>query len=141
MDLFQSFAQTRLVRFFGGCDIIRCFDTDCVLGTLTKNEQTVTEAYAVDETIFLDPNSTIPYVGTVSPAIKKALDIGALCNNASLVRNEDGAYVGQSTDVALLNVLQLFGVPDRREVRSVSDLHHPLSSTPFFIITDVPSFG
>ncbi|KAH9485618.1 Calcium-transporting ATPase 1 [Psilocybe cubensis] len=84
-------------------------------GTLTKNEQTVTEAYAVDETLFLDPSSSIPYTGTVSPAIKRALDIGALCNNASLIRNEDGVYVGQSTDVALLNVLQLFGVPDRRE--------------------------
>ncbi|KAF9529770.1 hypothetical protein CPB83DRAFT_875437 [Crepidotus variabilis] len=84
-------------------------------GTLTKNEQTVTEAYAVDETVFLDPSSTIPYTGSVSPAIRRALDIGALCNNASLEKNEDGAFVGQSTDVALLNVLQLFGIPDRRE--------------------------
>ncbi|KJA28829.1 hypothetical protein HYPSUDRAFT_33216 [Hypholoma sublateritium FD-334 SS-4] len=83
-------------------------------GTLTKNEQTVTEAYAVDETIYIDAHSTAPYVGSVSPAIKKALDIGALCNNASLVRNEDGVYVGQSTDVALLNVLHLFDLPDRR---------------------------
>jgi Ca2+-transporting ATPase len=86
------------------------------IGTLTKNEQTVTEAYAVDETVFLDPSSTVAYTGSVSPAIKKAIDIGAICNNASLVRNEDGAFVGQSTDVALLNVLQLFGLPDRREV-------------------------
>ncbi|KAF8806624.1 Ca-transporting ATPase [Phlegmacium glaucopus] len=84
-------------------------------GTLTKNEQTVTEAYSVDETIFLDPSSTIPYTGAISPAIRKALDIGALCNNASMTRNEDGVYVGQSTDVALLNVLALFGMVDRRE--------------------------
>ena len=85
-------------------------------GTLTKNEQTVTEAYSVDETIFLDPSSTIPYSGTISPAIRKTVDIGALCNNASLTRNEDGVYVGQSTDVALLNVLGVFGMADRREV-------------------------
>lgn len=85
-------------------------------GTLTKNEQTVTEVYAVDETIFLDPTSTIPYTGTVSPAVGKALDIGALCNNASLERNDDGVFMGQSTDVALLNVLQTFGLPDRRQV-------------------------
>ena len=85
-------------------------------GTLTKNEQTVTEAYSVDETIFLDPSSTVPYTGTISPAIRKALDIGALCNNASMTRNEDGVYVGQSTDVALLNVLTVFGMVDRREV-------------------------
>ncbi|TFK22572.1 calcium-transporting ATPase [Coprinopsis marcescibilis] len=84
-------------------------------GTLTKNEMTVTEAYAVDETIFLDPSGTAPYTGTVSPAIKRALDIGAICNNATLERNEDGAFVGQSTDVALLNVLAQFNMPDRRD--------------------------
>ena len=88
-------------------------------GTLTKNEQTVTEVYAVDETIFLDPTSTIPYAGSLSPAIEKALDIGALCNNASLEKNQDGVFVGQSTDVALLNVLQIFGFPDRRQVISI----------------------
>ncbi|KAF5326538.1 hypothetical protein D9611_000185 [Ephemerocybe angulata] len=83
-------------------------------GTLTKNEMTVTEAYAVDETVFLDPSSTVPYAGSVSPAIKRALDIGAVCNNASLEKNEEGIFVGQSTDVALLNVLDLFDLPDRR---------------------------
>ena len=85
-------------------------------GTLTKNEMTVTEAYAVDETIFLDPSSTVPYTASVSPAIKRALDIGALCNNASSEKNDDGVFVGQSTDVALLNVLDLFSLSDRRTV-------------------------
>ena len=70
----------------------------------------------MDETIFLDPSSTVPYTGTISPAVRKALEIGALCNNASMTRNEDGVYVGQSTDVALLNVLAVFGMMDRREV-------------------------
>ncbi|KAJ2928625.1 hypothetical protein H1R20_g8434, partial [Candolleomyces eurysporus] len=83
-------------------------------GTLTKNEMTVTEAYAVDETVFLDPSSTVPYTASVSPAIKRALDIGALCNNASTEKNEEGVFVGQSTDVALLNVLDLFSLSDRR---------------------------
>ncbi|KAG6853669.1 hypothetical protein C0991_002467 [Blastosporella zonata] len=82
----------------------------CMTNTLGK---TVTEAYAVDETITLDPNATT-YTAALSPAIRKTVDIGAICNNASLVRNEDGNYVGQSTDVALLNVLDVFGVPDRR---------------------------
>ncbi|PFH52196.1 hypothetical protein AMATHDRAFT_57558 [Amanita thiersii Skay4041] len=83
-------------------------------GTLTKNEQTVTELYAVDETIQLDPTSTTPYTLHVSLAMKKTLEIGSICNNASTERNEDGIWVGQSTDVALLNVLDIFGVPDRR---------------------------
>jgi Ca2+-transporting ATPase len=51
--------------------------------------------------------------------MKKALEIGALCNNASIVRNEDGVYVGQSTDVALLNVLDVVGVVDRRAVSNL----------------------
>lgn len=85
-------------------------------GTLTKNEQTVTELYAVDETISLDPSSVASYAAAISPAIKKTVGIGALCNNASLVRNEDGIYVGQSTDVALLNVLDIFALPDSRSV-------------------------
>lgn len=83
---------------------------------MTKNDQTVTEAYVVDETVALDPSSTTPYPGSISPALKKAVDIGVLCNNASLARNEDGVYVGQATDVALLNVLDVFGLPDRRSV-------------------------
>ncbi|KAH9935143.1 calcium-transporting ATPase [Epithele typhae] len=49
-------------------------------GTLTKNEQTVTEIYSVDETITLDGSAS------------QTLIIGS------------GAFVGQSTDVALLNV-------------------------------------
>ena len=85
------------------------------LGTLTRNDQTVTETYIVDETITLDPNSPT-YAAPISPALRKTLDIGTICNNASMVRNQDGHYVGQSTDVALLNVLEVFGLPDRRQV-------------------------
>ncbi|KAK0241115.1 Ca-transporting ATPase [Armillaria nabsnona] len=79
-------------------------------GTLTKNEQTVIEAYSVDEVIQLDNEAS----STLPPAIRMAIDIGALCNNASLSRNDDGSFVGQSTDVALLNVLYQVGLPDRR---------------------------
>ncbi|KAF7290048.1 Ca-transporting ATPase [Mycena chlorophos] len=78
-------------------------------GTLTKNEQTVIEAYSVDETVKLD---TPP--PSLSPAILKTFDIAVLCNNASMVRNEEGIFVGQSTDVAFVNVLYNLGLPDRR---------------------------
>jgi Ca2+-transporting ATPase len=83
-------------------------------GTLTKNEQTVTEAYSVDEMVRIDPTGTGLHVGAISPALRKTLEIGSLCNNASLTRNESGTYSGQSTDVALLNVLDHFGIPDQR---------------------------
>lgn len=49
------------------------------------------------------------------------MEIGALCNNASLMRNEHGEYVGQSTDVALLNVLDVFGISDQRQVGADDD--------------------
>ncbi|KAH9851152.1 calcium-transporting ATPase [Lenzites betulinus] len=82
-------------------------------GTLTKNEQTVTEVYSVDETISLDASS--PAAPTTQPSLSllKTLSIGSICNNA--VRDENGEFVGQSTDVALLNVLPLFGLTDQRQ--------------------------
>lgn len=80
-------------------------------GTLTKNEQTVTEIYVVDEHIHVDdPRSAI------SPAVRKVLEIGSLCNNSSVSRNDEGKYVGQSTDVALINVMSSFDIPDQRQV-------------------------
>ncbi|KAF8161750.1 Ca-transporting ATPase [Mycena galopus ATCC 62051] len=78
-------------------------------GTLTMNEQTVTEAYTVDEIVHLDP---LP--ATLSAALRKTFDIGAICNNASIGRNEEGIFIGQSTDVAVLNILHACGLPDRR---------------------------
>ena len=51
----------------------------------------------------------------LTPSLRKTLSIGSLCNNA--VKNDEGTYVGQSTDVALLNVLALFNMSDERQVR------------------------
>jgi Ca2+-transporting ATPase len=85
-------------------------------GTLTRNEQTVTELYTVDELVCVDPAAPAP-PAHVSPALRKTLEVGALCNDASIARNEDGIYVGQPTDVALLNVLSVFeDLPDPRQV-------------------------
>ncbi|EJT97022.1 calcium-transporting P [Dacryopinax primogenitus] len=83
-------------------------------GTLTKNEMTVTEIYTVDE---LTSVSDIAAAGVgptqrLLPAVHQTLRIGSLCNNA--FRNEEGVFVGQSTEVALLNVLEAFGLDDPR---------------------------
>lgn len=87
------------------------FVTIDVTGTLTKNEQTVTEIYVVDENIHVDdPRSTI------SPAVRKVLEIGSLCNNSSMSKDGEGKYVGQSTDVALINIMSSFDIPDQRQV-------------------------
>lgn len=86
------------------------------------------EAYAVDERVSLDSNSPATAVRTysqLSPAMKKALDIGTLCNNAVVTKGTDdgsgdgGAWEakGQSTDVALLGSMSRLGGLDKREVR------------------------
>ncbi|KAF8588832.1 Ca-transporting ATPase [Ramaria rubella] len=86
-------------------------------GTLTRNEQTVTKAYTVDELFEID-SSQSHRDSHISAALRKTLEIGCLCNNA--FKNEDSVYVGQSTDVALLNVLEIFGMIDLREMFSRS---------------------
>lgn len=82
-------------------------------GTLTKNEQTVTEAYIVDEVIHID-NLASGTKASRHPAMIKTVMIGSLCNSA--FRNEEGVCVGQATDVALLNVLESFEMSDPRPV-------------------------
>jgi len=83
-------------------------------GTLTKNEQTITEVYTVDELVHIDV-SQAHSDDHISIAVRKTLEIGCLCNNA--FKNQGGMHVGQSTDVALLNVLGVFGMIDMSEVR------------------------
>ncbi|KAG9126343.1 High affinity Ca2+/Mn2+ P-type ATPase-like protein [Ceratobasidium sp. 392] len=83
-------------------------------GTLTKNEQTVSQVFVVDHITHVDPSGSSPTssISHATPAVKKTLEIGGICNNA--FRNNGGVNVGQSTDVAMLNVLAEFGVKDER---------------------------
>lgn len=83
------------------------------VGTLTKNEMTVTTIYTVDETTTFD-DSHPPR--NISPAFEKTVQIGNICNNS--FENELGVNVGQATDVAILNVLKVLGWDDQRSVRS-----------------------
>ena len=46
--------------------------------------------------------------------LKKDADIGNLCNNADV--GEDGKFIGQPTDIALLDVVLRSGLSDEREV-------------------------
>lgn len=67
----------------------------------------------MDEHIKIDSSTSYNDVA-ISPALRKSLEIGCLCNNA--FKNEEGVHLGQSTDVALLNILSQFGMVDLREV-------------------------
>lgn len=100
------------VEALGSVNVI-CSDKT---GTLTKNEQTVTEAYVVDENIKIDVSRTI--APPSNPRLLKTLHIGHMCNHA--FRNEEGVTVGQATDVALLNVLDAYGLNDQRPVGETS---------------------
>ncbi|CAE6464561.1 unnamed protein product [Rhizoctonia solani] len=82
-------------------------------GTLTQNEQTVTQIFVVDHLVNVETGfGTRINTNVITPAVRKTLEIGGLCNNA--FRNSEGVNVGQSTDVAMLNVLAEFGVRDER---------------------------
>ncbi|KAI0264186.1 hypothetical protein BC834DRAFT_924730 [Gloeopeniophorella convolvens] len=86
-------------------------------GTLTRNEQAVAELYAVDELVPLDtsgaPAPPQHHHHHISPALRRALEIGALCNDAR-TDTPDGAPVGHAMDVALLRALAALGLPDPR---------------------------
>lgn len=84
-------------------------------GTLTQNHMTVTSLWPCEGPI-LKPGDT------------KSLDIhdmlltGTLCNNSRLL-SETGRYLGNPTDVALMEVLSKFGLEDLRPTRNrVSEL-------------------
>ncbi|KZO92293.1 calcium-transporting P [Calocera viscosa TUFC12733] len=83
-------------------------------GTLTRNEMTVTEIYVVDELVTVSDRAAagLSTPQRLSHAVHQTLRIGSLCNNA--FRNDEGVFVGQSTEVALLNVLEAFGLDDPR---------------------------
>ncbi|KAG1742482.1 hypothetical protein EDB19DRAFT_616848 [Suillus lakei] len=89
-----------------GCIYVICSGK---IDTSIKNKQTVTEIYVVDEIIHIDdPRSTI------SPAVRKVLEIESLCHNSSMSKDGEGK-LGQSPNVALINVLSSFNISDQQQ--------------------------
>ncbi|KAG8952440.1 High affinity Ca2+/Mn2+ P-type ATPase-like protein [Tulasnella sp. 424] len=117
------------VEALGSVNVI-CSDKT---GTLTKNEQTVTEAYIVDEAIAVEGLRSPP--SNPNPALLKTLQIGSICNHA--FKNEEGATVGQATDVALLNVLDVFGLPDQRSSFEIKGERPFSSETKFMAVSGI----
>ncbi|KAG8717323.1 High affinity Ca2+/Mn2+ P-type ATPase-like protein [Ceratobasidium sp. 394] len=74
----------------------------------------VSQIFVVDHITHIDPSSSSPSsISHVTPAVRKILEIGEICNNA--FRNTEGVNAGQSTHVAMPNVLAEFGV--QNEIR------------------------
>lgn len=89
-----------------GCVSVVCSDKT---GTLTSNVMTVVACQTVEEGV-IDLAVSVPH--SQSPALSKVLLVGNVCNSSH--RDERGNNVGQATDVAMVNVLRLFGLEDRR---------------------------
>ena len=79
-------------------------------GTLTTNEMTTTKVYTVDDGV-VDLHHGSPPTN-ISEAIRKTALVGNLCNRS--FKSQEGTVVGQSTEVALFNLLATLGLPDRR---------------------------
>ncbi|SNX82008.1 probable PMR1 - secretory pathway Ca++-transporting P-type ATPase [Melanopsichium pennsylvanicum] len=78
-------------------------------GTLTTNEMSVTKCWTAEDGI-LDVAQHMSHKHT--QALSRMLLTGNVCNNSH--RNEQGVNVGQATDVALVNILRVFGLEDQR---------------------------
>lgn len=73
-------------------------------GTLTENKMVVNSFY-IDQGL-----QEIKEAQVSDPSIQKSLEIGVLCNNASIEAKAADSFIGDPMEVALLNVGKKFGL-------------------------------
>ena len=87
-------------------------------GTLTTNVMTVLKAYTVEHGIF-------DIADAREDAQRFLFLVGNMCNHSH--RDRKGLYVGQATEVALMNALAAVGLDDQRATLQ-SPTHEPFNS-------------
>ncbi|KAF9155213.1 High affinity Ca2+/Mn2+ P-type ATPase-like protein, partial [Mortierella sp. AD010] len=81
-------------------------------GTLTMNQMTVTKVFTLAEGFPVELDKAKDVDVDLHPGLRRLLQIGNLCNNAFM--DEHSKWIGQPTDIALIEVLKRLGVTDER---------------------------
>lgn len=80
------------------------------------NQMTVTKAFTLAEGFPVELDKAKNVDVDLHLGLRRLLQVGNLCNNAFL--DEHSKWIGQPTDIALIEVLKNLGVADERPVSS-----------------------